>query len=245
MTAVRFFAERPGAAHRLVLFPHAGGSASFYRSWAADRPDTEVMAVQYPGRGDRLAEPLVHDMAELVAEAADDLGRLADGRPITVAGHSMGAVVAFETVRRLEAKGHRVRRLVASASRSPLDPDHVSALGTAWDDEAAVSSLAAMGQTDPELLTDSRVRAFLLPYLRADFELFQRYTYLPGPPLSCEVLAVHGDDDPHVPAARGALWRDVTTGPFAHAVLPGGHFYFADRPPVELFLGEPEGSRAG
>ena len=55
----------------LVCFPHAGGSASLYRSWGQHAPpDVDVLAVQYPGHEDRLSEPLVDDMA-LMADLAD------------------------------------------------------------------------------------------------------------------------------------------------------------------------------
>ncbi|GGR63147.1 thioesterase II family protein [Streptomyces roseolus] len=238
MKTVRILKARPQAPRRLVCFPHAGGSASFYRDWGAGREDIEVLAVQYPGRADRLAEPAHGDLLELAEESAAALLPLLDGRPVTVVGHSMGAIVAFEAVRRIEAADGAVRRLVASAARAPHDPRHVSALGTEWDDEAAVRSIVAMGQTDAALMADPRVRELVLPYLRADFELFQRYAYQPATALSCEVLVVHGVEDDHVRAPQADLWRELTQGRFAHVVVPGGHFYLSPEPPLDLFLGE-------
>ncbi|MBK3558796.1 hypothetical protein JHN55_20160 [Streptomyces sp. MBT56] len=55
--AFRRLASRPYARARVLLFPHGGGSASYYRSWGRSAPwDIEFFAVQYPGREDYLDE---------------------------------------------------------------------------------------------------------------------------------------------------------------------------------------------
>jgi len=235
VTALRVLAPRPSAARNLVCFPHAGGSANFFRAWAADA-DTEVAAVQYPGRADRLAEPCHDDLLALAAEVAAELIPYLE-RPTTFFGHSMGAILAFEVVRHVAAAGRAVELLIASAARAPHDPDHVTARHVRWDEEAAVRAVVAMGQTDAAVMADPRVRALVLPYLRADFEMLQRYEYRPGPALGCDVLVVRGAADPHVTPARGELWRELTTGRFAHEEVPGGHFYLVPEPPIDLFLG--------
>src|SRR5689334_14969295 len=81
---------------RLVCFPHAGGSASAYRSWAALLPsDVDMLAVQYPGRQDRLAEPCLVAMEQLTDAIVTALAPLCD-RPLALFGHSMGASLAHE-----------------------------------------------------------------------------------------------------------------------------------------------------
>ena len=69
------------AAMRLVCFPHAGGSASYYFpvSAALSGAQIDVVAIQYPGRQDRRTEPLVddppdeagHSTADALSEAAE------------------------------------------------------------------------------------------------------------------------------------------------------------------------------
>jgi len=236
MTPLRVLTPRPSASRNLVCFPHAGGSANFFRGWATDRADVEVAAVQYAGRADRLAETCHDDLLALADEVAAAVLPYLE-RPTVFFGHSMGAILAFEVQRRLEAVGRGAELLVASAARAPHDPDHVTSRDTRWDEEAAVRSIVAMGQTDAELMADPRVRQLVLPYLRADFEMLQRYEYRPGPALGCDVLVVRGATDPHVTPASGELWRKLTAGRFAHEELPGGHFYLVPEPPIDLFLG--------
>jgi len=74
---LRTFVPRPDAELCLVCFPHAGGSATAYHDWVADLPDRiEVVAVQYPGRADRLGEPAhttTSPLADAVVDALEDL----------------------------------------------------------------------------------------------------------------------------------------------------------------------------
>jgi medium-chain acyl-[acyl-carrier-protein] hydrolase len=49
----------PRAALRLVCFPHAGGSASIFRTWPnALPPEVELLAIALSGRDARVREPL-------------------------------------------------------------------------------------------------------------------------------------------------------------------------------------------
>lgn len=90
---------------RLLCLPHAGGSATFFFPLSAGlHPETEVLAVQYPGRQDRRKEPALRSIEDLAyavtAEIADE-----GAAPLALFGHSTGAILAFETTRRLEARG--------------------------------------------------------------------------------------------------------------------------------------------
>ena len=121
---LRTFVPRPDAELCLVCFPHAGGSATAYHDWVADLPDRiEVVAVQYPGRADRLGEPAHTTMSPLADAVVDALEDLVE-RPYPLFGHSMGAVVAYETAVRL---GQRPgpHRLPPRLLRPP-DPDHLA-----------------------------------------------------------------------------------------------------------------------
>ncbi|MBU3068095.1 alpha/beta fold hydrolase [Nocardia sp. NEAU-G5] len=75
----------------------------------------DVLAIQYPGRQDRLREPGITDLAYLADLIAAELACLDDGLPAVFFGHSMGAILAFEVAWRLENSGRvpRSERLAA------------------------------------------------------------------------------------------------------------------------------------
>ncbi|MDQ8706958.1 alpha/beta fold hydrolase [Streptomyces sp. LHD-70] len=222
----------PDPRRRLVCFPHAGGSAAFYRDWGRQLPGTEVHAVRYPGRAERIAEPPATDLRALAADIADAVEPLAD-RPLLLFGHSMGAAVALETARRLESRGIHPAHLVASGSRDAPYPQDTEALADDDEDDATVvARLLALGGTDPELAADPEFQELVLPYVRADGALFHGYTPRPDDPaLSCPVTTVVGDADDD---ADRRPWHRLTTGPHREQGVTGDHFYLVPSPPFAL-----------
>ncbi|UBU16053.1 thioesterase II family protein [Nonomuraea gerenzanensis] len=232
MTWFHTLDPRPDAALRLFCFPHAGGAAAAYREWhRAVPPGVEVRAVQYPGRADRMREAPVADAHVLADQIAEAMRPLLD-RPAVLFGHSMGAVLAYETALRV-----RPAHLIVSGRRAAHVPRPGRVhLGTE-DDLAA--ELRRLGGTQPELLDDPEVRAYILPIVRADYHLAESYRHRPAEPLDCPITAVIGDSDPEVDPSNAGDWAELTRGRFELHVLPGGHFYLAERPAevIDLVVG--------
>src|SRR6266567_4334667 len=116
---IRRFGGKPNADSRLVCLPHAGGAASFYGSWRHYVPDDiELLAVQYPGREDRLSEPPITRMDALVDGIVEALESDSE-RPTALFGHSMGAAVAFEIANRWQQQGAPLLHLFVSGHPAP------------------------------------------------------------------------------------------------------------------------------
>jgi pyochelin biosynthesis protein PchC len=221
----------PGPRHgtRLVCLPHAGGAATAYHPLsAALASDVEVLAVQYPGRQDRRGEPCIESIAELADRVLEAILDEALTRPLALLGHSMGAVVAFEVARRLEA-GRGVPspvRLFASGRRAPsrYRAEKVHEGGP----DALLAELRTLSGTQAELLDDPEVLAMFLPALMGDYRAIETYRSEPGATVACPVTALVGDADPRASLDEVRAWAGHTTGGFEMHVLPGGHFYVND-----------------
>jgi surfactin synthase thioesterase subunit len=207
----------------LVCLPHAGGAATFFHPLAGTlAPAAEVLAVQYPGRQERRREPLIDSIGELAGHVAAELLERT-GRPIVLFGHSLGGLLAFETARLLTAKSHPPAGLIVSGRRAP----HLERPDTRHQlpDEALLQHIAALGGTDPRVLTDDELIRLTLPVIRADYRAVETYCHEPGVPLACPITVLTGSEDREVSAADAADWRRHTTGEFEVITLPGGHFY--------------------
>ncbi|MFF8811967.1 thioesterase II family protein [Streptomyces pactum] len=226
---IRGFRPPGGAAVRLVCFPHAGGSASFYGPMARSfPPQAEVLAVQYPGRQDRRSEPVVRDIRELARRIAPVLEPAVAAGPVAFFGHSMGAVVAFETVRELQRRtGRAPVALFASGRRGPSTVRRESLHRDG--DEAILAELRALNGTDSVILQDDDLLRMVLPALRGDYQAIETYRCAPDATVDCPVLALIGDRDPRVTAEEARVWQRHTTGRFDLQFFDGGHFYLVPR----------------
>ncbi|MHB0874919.1 MAG: thioesterase II family protein [Anaerolineae bacterium] len=220
------YAGRIGSgAIRLFCFAHSGASALMYRPWlGALGPDVEVCAVELPGHGTRIAEPLHHRLESLVSATAEALLPHFD-RPFAIFGHSMGALLGFELTRLLAATaGPLPGRLVVSGHEAPHLPETHPPLHGLPEEQFEVE-LRRLGGTPEGLFRDRGLRQLMFPILRADFEVCETYLYREAPPLRCPITALAGLHDPFVGRCDLEAWRAHTSGGFDLQLLPGDHFY--------------------
>ncbi|GAA1594627.1 thioesterase II family protein [Actinoplanes couchii] len=228
----RFSLEGP-VGRRLVCFPHAGGAATYFAPVArALVPDIDVLAVQYPGRQDRWGEPCIDDIGTL-ADRIHAMMTAWGPQPLTLFGHSMGAILAYEVARRLRAE-HPDQQLhvFASGRRAPhrLRSETVHTR----DDAGIIAEMRALGGTDAALLSNPEVLAMILPALRSDYQAIETYRWVPGGPPPCPITVLTGDRDPRTTIEEARDWERHSREPFDVRIFPGGHFYLAEQAPAVL-----------
>jgi surfactin synthase thioesterase subunit len=209
--------------------PHAGGAASFFRSWSSLLPpDVEVCAIQYPGREDRWNVPAAGEMPDLVEDVVAGLHDRLD-RPFVLFGHSLGATVAYETAQSLRRElGREAGHLVVSAKEPPqhhrADDFHQRS------DEKLCAELARLMPDRADVLAQPEVRSLLLPAVRADYRVNETYRPMSSPPpLDCPITALCAADDTEATVAEVQDWRRLTRDRCNVVVLPGDHFYLVPR----------------
>lgn len=211
---------------RLVCLPHAGGSASFYLPVArALGPAVDVLAVQYPGRQDRRSERPIDDMRDL----ADRIYEVLCGEPdlpVAFFGHSLGAIVAFEVVRRFEADGLQPTRIFVSGRRSPSTQRDENV--HLRDDAGILAQVRRLSGTSSALLDDDELMRATLPALRADYRIAETYQCAPQDMISAPITVLTGDRDPQTTLDEAKGWARHTSGAFDLRIFPGAHFYLTD-----------------
>jgi medium-chain acyl-[acyl-carrier-protein] hydrolase len=217
------YPSRPDANPRLFCFPYAGGSAAIFRHWSQRIP-FEIFAVEYPGRGLRRSEPPATRSSVLIDQIVAAIRPYLD-RPFAVFGHSMGAFVSFEVLRRLRAAGAPdPTGFVVSGCRAPTVKARRKPAHTLPESEF-IEELRSLGGTPDEVLADRDLLRLLLPTLRADFELAETYVCKAGPKISCPVFAYAGIKDPDITREEVEAWRDECASSFRLRIFPGDHFF--------------------
>jgi medium-chain acyl-[acyl-carrier-protein] hydrolase len=215
----------PAAALRLFCFHYSGGSAQVFHDWFGGLPPSvEIVAIQLPGRGRRLGEPHITRLAPLSSIVAQELLPYLD-KPFVFFGHSMGALLCFETARSLRRENRRQpAHLFVSATEAPhrRSPDE---LLSGLPQSELVKRLREFNGTPMEVLQNDELLELMLPTIRADFELCDTYEYHPEPPLECPMTIYGGLGDQEVEAGRLAAWSEMTVGASEIRMFPGDHFY--------------------
>jgi len=185
-------------------------------------PHVELLAVQYPGRQDRLRDRFIVDIRRLAAEIYSALAAFSD-RPLAIFGHSMGALVGYELALRFEREAdERLLGFVPSGLRAPSSRPVAA---DATTDEQLLENVARLGGTDAAVISNPDVLALVLPALRADSQAVALYRHQPSPPLRCPTLVCVGDEDPLTTVADAEAWRNLVDDHFAIRRFEGGHFY--------------------
>jgi medium-chain acyl-[acyl-carrier-protein] hydrolase len=217
--------RRVSPAITLLCFPYAGGSPTIFKAWTTELPDDVAMyGVQLPGRGARIAEAPATQIAEVASELSRALLTLMD-TPFVFFGHSLGALVAFETAKWLwRNHGMLPDRLVVSGRRAPHLPNPLPSVFGKSDDEL-IARLHELNGTPPEVLGNVEMLHLLLPVLRADFGLAETYTCEDATPLRCPITVVGGREDPETSDIELEAWRAYTTVEFTKYMVDGDHFF--------------------
>ncbi|MFJ5595694.1 thioesterase II family protein [Streptomyces noursei] len=228
-----FVALRPasGDEHllRLYCMPPAGMSAPYFQAFTSYLPPAvSLLALQLPGRGRATGTPVhtdLHRLGQLLAERIDQDD---DGHPYAVFGHSVGALIAYETVTCLTRQGRRPPTLLAlSAMAAPHHPDFTVRapdvlLGGRKEIEKLFGPLPDHAKRDPRALINTWIP------MMADLLLALQCPPHQGPPLDTQLALYGGEDDPVISREALAGWNDISSQPAAPRLFPGNHTYPLD-----------------
>ncbi len=219
---------KPHARYRLFCFPYAGGSASAFLPWEdLLPPQIELVAIQAPGRANRLDESPLTSVAELAAELAGAIPPMLD-RPYLTYGHSMGSLVSFELLHLLKARNLPLpRRYFGAARQAPHIPRRIAPFYD-YPLEEFIAELKRFGGTPDAVLENAELMEMLVPMLRT--ELRAAYTYHRDPvvKLECDVSVFGGSRDEIVLPEELPGWQEHFFQRMELRLFEGGHFFLED-----------------
>lgn len=210
---------------RLICFPFAGGSASFFHSWQALMPDeVELVAIELPGRASRIREPLITDSNELLNQL-EELDVLNVEKPFAFFGHSMGAHIAFELSRRLrQSDKPQPVHLYLSGRGAPHIKNEKKKIH-ALPEKEFIQQIASLNGMPQEVLSNPELMELVSPILRADCKLLETWAYKEDEKLNVPITAMMGAEDPSATHNKVERWADLSSKSFRLYQFPGDHFF--------------------
>ncbi len=220
-----YYRPVPQASVRLFCFPYSGAGASIYYPWATLMPaNIEVCPVELPGRGARMGEAPFTEIGPLVESIARGMLPYFN-KPFAFFGHSMGALVSFELTRLLQSQYHiGPTHIFVSGHHAPQLHSKAPVISDLPEAEF-VEKIRELDGTQEDVLQNSELRAIILPILRADFSVCEKYAFRPGDKFLCPIDAFGGLEDKFVTREDLDAWRVHTAGKFCVRMLPGNHFF--------------------
>lgn len=212
----------------IFLLPYGGASASSFRSYVDRFPRNvgRVVPVEIPGRGKRSHEDYAKSIQECAALALQQIDTINEG--YILHGHCMGALLAFEAIKLIEASGGQLPRfMVASGRNAPRHVNEWLRRVVGLDDRGFFRELQGIGGV-PKGLSFAMAQQFLT-VVRNDQATARDYD--PGDTrISVPILALAGKEDPMTNAPALAEWEGYTSKFLSIEWLDGQHHFILDQP---------------
>lgn len=216
---------------KLFCIPYSGGSSSVYYKWKRLlHPSITLCPLELAGRGRRMREPFYAS----VAQAADDisdmiLSQLEQGEPYAIYGHSMGALLAYETYYSLKAKGiHDPEHIFFSGRKAPQDELEKSEYYKLPEEEF-LNVVFHYGGNTREILQNRELLDLFVPILRADFKIAEIYEYnAHDDKIQCECTVVNGRSDRSISKQDITMWSELIDGYCQYRWISGEHFFISE-----------------
>ena len=229
----------------VFCFPFAGGSKySFYPFFRSKPVGLNIIPLDLPGRGGRIAEPLLEDIHEMV----DDLYEQINGSlhmPYAFYGHSMGTILGYLTTKKIQ-KHNRPEpgHIFVSGRGAPSVTDKTPPRHNLPKDKF-IQSLKDLGGSPKEVFEDENLINFFEKIIRADFKAIENYTYESSEKLDIPFDVFIGKDE-DVTLEEAQAWGNHTNQPVAIEQFEGNHFFIFDFAPtiMERISEKTEGARA-
>jgi surfactin synthase thioesterase subunit len=205
---------------RLFCFPYGGVGASMFAEWPPHIGHAEVCPIQFPGRENRISEGYFGSYQQLATDLCEALRPWLTA-PFGFFGHCSGALVAFETVLRLqELELPSPELLVASGQVAPHDCPFDRLLDL--DDDGLRAELLdvirSRGVSAHPALVDVALRV-----LRDDLDAARQYHRSVPIKIDCPITAVHWDRDVEIDRGQLDGWLRYSDQSQV-VVLSGGHY---------------------
>lgn len=208
----------------LICLPYSGGSSIAFKPLLAHWPKSwKVSTLSFPGRGDRIKEPLVYTIEDLIDDCWQQIkGDLEEAYAFM--GHSLGAILAYLLTHKvLEEGGNPPLHLFLSGARGPSVPPKLP-YRYLMSKEDFKQTLKSYGGVPEEILKNEAAFDFFGSIIRADFQARETWEYTSKAPLGIPATVITGTEE-GMSEEEILLWQKEFNTKVAFEKMEGNHFF--------------------
>ncbi|MBO0468542.1 thioesterase [Enterococcus plantarum] len=210
----------------LVILPHAGGNANYYRELVQYLDsDTECFIIQYPGRQERLFDSMItsiDDYADIISQILNSY----QNRQIIIFGHSMGALISYNMIVRNRNLLPSVCRIIVSCHTPPkrIELDY-----KIDNKEEVIDYLRNLGGVDSSILENDTMMDIIIPSVQNDLLAVKKFTMNKLIRLDIPITAILATEDFGISEEDILKWNYLTKKSFTLKKFKGNHFYMENQ----------------
>jgi external thioesterase TEII len=209
---------------KIIIFTFAGGNKYSFNFLKKDALfDSNMIVLEYPGRGNRISESLLDNIDQIVDDCFSRLVNEIDAQDYLIYGHSMGGLIGYLVCKKIQ--NHNVAlpvKLVVSGVNAPSveRKKNISSLSDFlfWDE------VCKMGGVPVEFLDNDELINFYTPILKADFKAIEEYKYVNESKLDVPIDVFYGVDE-NIFDYEIQNWQEETNREVVIKRVKGGHFF--------------------
>lgn len=210
---------------KLFCVPYAGGSSYMYYPWQKKiNKNIELVACEYPGRGKKCDIDLLDSIEHIVEDLYPYIKKECMDNDFAFFGHSMGSIVCYELIRKLNADGLTPMHAFFSGCSAPnrvreKEPIHL------LEGDDFVEALRKLGGTPKEIYENKDLMEYYFPILKSDFRAVETYSLKHQDiELDCNITILNGDED-DLKEVEILEWSKFTHCECRYENFKGDHFF--------------------
>jgi len=212
---------------RITLFclPFAGGNRYSYRNFEGISERFVFNTIEYPGRGNRIKEPLLLNVIQIVDDLYKQIESMFEQANYAIFGHSLGGLLGFLLAQKIvENKRPLPVHLFISGSRAPSARSNDTKPRSILEKEEFKQEIKRLNGMPDDILKDDVLFDFFEPILRADFCASENFAYQRFGSLPIPFTVFNGADDDFFEEDIN-LWQQESDFSVQFIEMSGTHFF--------------------
>lgn len=209
---------------KLFCLPYAGGSGNIYNQWQQHiNNNIEIFPIELAGRGRRFNEPLFDNIDLMTEDVYNKIKDLIEESPYAFFGYSMGSIIAYELIRKIEMLNLKPPMHAFFSAKAPLQLYYKNENIHLLEDNKFITEIMELGGTPKEIFENKELRDIYMEILKCDYKAAESYVYQNGN-INCNISILYGKKDDKI-AEQIHEWAKLTNCSCTFYSFEGGHFF--------------------